>query len=475
MTLTLAVAVVILFGFPWQIRRSVGHDGGVSEIVRRPMSRNAKLAKIPLGVAGRAAVGFGRKLAGGDRKEINTEMNQKAAEQLFAVLGELKGGAMKFGQALSVMEAAVPEEFGEHYREALTKLQAAAPPMPAATVHRVLDQQLGTDWRKRFESFDDTPAASASIGQVHKAVWSDGRQVAVKVQYPGADEALRADLRTLNRMTGLFAKVIPGADVKPLLAEINERTEEELDYRNEAANQRAFSKAYDGHPEFVVPKVVASAPKVIVSEWLDGTSVSAIIAAGEADPEGTRVLRNRVAGLMGRFHFSSPEIVGLLHADPHPGNFMITPEGKLAVIDYGACAPLPGGFPELLGRILALAVAEEYGQLTELLHANGWVLPGRTLTEQEIEEYLRPFTDPIRSESFHFTRRWMQRVAGKATDYSSPEMKTARAMVLPAEYVMIFRVLGGSIGICAQLDAEVPFIQLASRWLPGFREERDSA
>src|SRR5690606_40852788 len=115
MAITILCTVVILFAFSWPIHRSVGHDGRVSEIVRRPMSRNAKLAKIPLGVAGRAAVGFGRKLAGGDRKEINTEMNQKAAEQLFAVLGELKGGAMKFGQALSVMEAAVPEEFGEHY------------------------------------------------------------------------------------------------------------------------------------------------------------------------------------------------------------------------------------------------------------------------------------------------------------------------------------------------------------------------
>lgn len=447
----------------------------MSEIVRRPTSRNAKLAKIPLGIAGRAAVGFGKRLAGRDRDEVNADLNQKAAEQLFTVLGELKGGAMKFGQALSVMEAAVPEEFGEHYREALTKLQAAAPPMPAATVHRVLDHQLGTQWRERFASFDDTPAASASIGQVHKAVWSDGRPVAVKVQYPGADEALRADLRTLNRMTGLFAKVIPGADVKPLLAEINERTEEELDYRNEARNQRAFAKAYDGHPEFVIPKVVAGAPKVLVSEWLEGTPVSAIIAAGQADPEGTRVLRNRVAALMGRFHFSAPETVGLLHADPHPGNFMITPEGKLAVIDFGACAPLPNGFPEQLGRILALAVQEDYAELTELLHENGWVIPGRTLTEREIEDYLRPFTDPIRSDSFHFTRRWMQRVAGKATDYSSPEMRTARALMLPAEYVMLFRVLGGSIGICAQLDAEVPFIQLAATWLPGFREERDSA
>ncbi|MFI9509496.1 ABC1 kinase family protein [Nocardia sp. NPDC052566] len=447
----------------------------MSEIVRRRSSRNAKLAKIPLGIAGRAAVGFGKKLAGGDKTEINAQLNQKAAEQLFTVLGELKGGAMKFGQALSVMEAAVPEEFGEHYREALTKLQAAAPPMPAETVHRVLDQQLGTQWRQRFSSFDDTPTASASIGQVHKAVWSDGRTVAVKVQYPGADEALRADLKTLSRMTGLIASVIPGADVKPVLAEITERTEEELDYRNEGSNQRAFAKGFDGHPEFVVPKVVASAPKVIVTEWLDGVAVSSIIKAGSEDPEGTRAQRNRVAGQMARFHFSSPETIGLLHADPHPGNFMVLPDGKLAVIDFGACAPLPDGFPAELGRILGLAVAEQFDELTELLHENGWIIPGRKVTDQEIADYLRPFTDPIRTESFHFTRKWMQRVAGKASDITSPEMKTARSLVLPADYVMIFRVLAGSIGIAAQLDAEIPFMQLANTWLPGLREERSAS
>ncbi|MGO4614728.1 ABC1 kinase family protein [Nocardia sp. 2YAB30] len=447
----------------------------MSEIVRRPASRNAKLAKIPLGIAGRAAVGFGKKLAGGDKSAINAQLNQKAAQQLFTILGELKGGAMKFGQALSVMEAAVPEEFGEHYREALTKLQAAAPPMPAATVHRVLDQQLGTQWRRRFREFDDTPAASASIGQVHRAVWSDGRTVAVKVQYPGADEALRADLKTLSRMTGLIASVIPGSDVKPILAEITERTEEELDYRNEAANQRAFAKAFDGHGEIVVPKVVASAPKVIVTEWLDGTAVSAIIARGAEDPVGTRALRNRVAGLMGRFHFSAPEVVELLHADPHPGNFMMLPDGKLAVIDFGACAPMPGGFPPVLGRMLALAVEERFAELTELMYDHGWVIPGRVVTHQEIADYLRPFTDPIQTDSFHFTRKWMQQVAGRASDISSAEMKTARALQLPAEFVMIFRVLGGSVGILAQLDAELPFMQLVRTWMPGFRAERTAS
>ncbi|MEU0545654.1 AarF/UbiB family protein [Nocardia sp. NPDC005978] len=453
------------------------HDGGVSEIVSKRSSRNAKLAKIPLGIAGRAAVGFGRKLVGGDKSEINAELNQKAAEQLFAVLGELKGGAMKFGQALSVFEAAVPEEFGEHYREALTKLQAAAPPMPTAAVHRQLDQQLGTGWRQRFKDFDDAPTASASIGQVHKAVWSDGRTVAVKVQYPGADEALRSDLKTLNRMAGMIGSLIPGADVKPVLAEISERTEEELDYRIEGGHQRQFAKAFDGHPRFLVPKVIASAPKVIVTEWLENaTPVSTIITRGMEDPAGTLELRNRVAAQMGEFHFSAPAIAGLLHADPHPGNFMVLEDGRLAVIDYGACAPLPNGFPPELGQMVALAVEERFDELVTLMTTNGWVIPGKTVTHQEIQDYLRPFTDPIKTETFHFTRKWMQRVAGKATDISNQEMiKTARALQLPAEHVMIFRVLGGSIGICAQLDAELPFMKLMQDWVPGYKEYRTAS
>jgi len=459
--------------FSWHTGRYVGHDGEVSEIVSRRSSRNAKLAKIPLGIAGRAAVGFGRKLAGGDKQEINAQLNQKAAEQLFSILGELKGGAMKFGQALSVMEAAIPEELGEHYREALTKLQAAAPPMPTSSVHRMLDQQLGTGWRKRFREFDDAPAAAASIGQVHQAVWSDGRSVAVKVQYPGADEALRADLKTLNRMGGAIATILQAADVKPVLAEISEHMEEELDYRHEAAHQRAFAKGFDGHPNIVVPKVIASAPKVLVTEWLsDATPLSAIIKQGTEDPEGTRERRNRMAGLMGEFDFSSPATCGLLHGDPHPGNFMMLPDGRLAVIDFGMCAPLPGGFPPILGQMVAFAVDDRFDDLTRLMYDNGWVIPGKTVTGEEIANFLRPFTDPIRTETFHFTRKWMQRVAGKATDVTSAEMRTSWSLQLPPEHSMVFRVLMGSIGICAQLDAEMPFMKLMQDWVPGYAEHR---
>src|SRR6202011_2393412 len=232
-------------------------DGHVADIKRGRAARNAKLASIPVGFAGRAALGVGKRLTGKSRDDVQAEMLEKAANQLFTVLGELKGGAMKVGQALSVMEAAIPEEYGEPYREALTKLQKDAPPLPAAKVHRVLDAQLGTKWRQRFSDFNDTPVASASIGQVHKAGWSDGREVAVKIQYPGADEALRADLKTMRRMVGVVKQLAPGVDVEGIVDELISRTEMELDYRLEAEHKAAFPKAYDGDPHFVVPRIVA--------------------------------------------------------------------------------------------------------------------------------------------------------------------------------------------------------------------------
>src|SRR4029079_7910015 len=157
--------------------------------------------------------------------------------------------------------AAVPDELAAPYREALTKLQAAAPPMSTQATHRVRAEHVGRRCPNRFARFDAPTAAAASIGQVHRAVWHDGRQVAVKVQYPGADEALRSDLRQLQRFSRLFQALVPGAEVKPLLQELSDRMTEELDYRIEADNQRAFAAAFAGDPHVLIPRVVASSPK----------------------------------------------------------------------------------------------------------------------------------------------------------------------------------------------------------------------
>ena len=175
-------------------------------------------------------MGLGKRIGGKSAEIVAEEIQQRTAEQIFKVLGELKGGAMKLGQALSIFEAALPQEIVGPYRATLTKLQDAAPPLPAATVHKVLSEQLGDDWRDNFLSFDDQPTAAASIGQVHKAVWHDGRQVAVKIQYPGAGKALLGDFAQLARLGKMFGALLPGLDIKAVLAELRDRVAEELDY-----------------------------------------------------------------------------------------------------------------------------------------------------------------------------------------------------------------------------------------------------
>lgn len=431
---------------------------------RKTAARTARLASIPLGVAGRAVGGWGKRLAGQNAEQVSAELSARTAEQLFAVLGQLKGGAMKFGQALSVFEAAVPNELAEPYREALTKLQSAAPPMSSQTTHRVLAEQLGRAWRERFSSFDDTPSAAASIGQVHRAVWHDGRDVAVKVQYPGADQALLSDLRQLQRFSRLFQMLVPGTEVKPLLQELTDRMSEELDYRSEAANQRAFAKEFARDRHVVVPRVVASAPKVLVSEWVEGRPLAAIIR------DGGRAERDRAGYLLAEFHYSSPARVGLLHSDPHPGNFMLTDDGRLCVIDFGAVAHLPEGLPEAHGRMIRLALDGESCALLKLLQEEHFIRPDQAdlLEAEHVYAYLAPFVEPVRTETFHFTRSWMQRQAMRVGDVRSQDFRTGRSLNLPPQYLLLHRVLGGSTGILCQLDAELPVRDLMARWQPGF-------
>jgi predicted unusual protein kinase regulating ubiquinone biosynthesis (AarF/ABC1/UbiB family) len=403
-------------------------------------------------------------MAGRDRDEVTAALQQRTAEQLFDVLGTLKGGAMKFGQALSVFEAAIPDEFAAPYREALTKLQNSAPPMPTRTAHRVLATQLGTGWRDRFAEFDDDASAAASIGQVHRATWSDGRPVAVKIQYPGAAGALKADLDQLARIAPLLGPLIPGLQIRPLIRELRDRVLEELDYVREANPQRVFAREFAGDPSIRIPRVVASSPKVLVSEWVDGIGLASII------DHGSREQRNTAAALLTELHFSAPQRVRLLHADPHPGNYMLTADGRLGVIDFGSIAALPHGTPPILGRVSRLALRRDAAAVLDELRAAGFVTGKFHPEPQKLLNYVAPFTEPLGVRSFHFNRAWMQGQAAKMADWSTDESKLARHLNLPPEYLMIHRVTFGSLGVLCQLDASAPFRAIVERWLPGFSD-----
>ncbi|WP_407659302.1 ABC1 kinase family protein [Jiangella rhizosphaerae] len=436
--------------------------GDVSDVPRNAVNRAFKLASLPLGLAGRATLGLGKRLSGASAESVSADVQQRTAEHIFRVLGELKGGAMKFGQTLSVLEAGIPEELAAPYRATLTKLQESAPPMKAATVHGVLAADLGPDWRDRFRSFDDTPAASASIGQVHKAVWHDGRTVAVKIQYPGAGDALRADLRQVARLGRSVGALVPGMDAKALVEELHDRMVEELDYRMEADAQDGFALAYDGDPEFAVPKLVEGAEHVLVSEWLDGRPLSKVIA------EGTKDERDQAGLLYVRFLFSGPARAGLLHADPHPGNYRITADGRLGVLDYGAVARLPEGLPPSIGQLMRRALAGEADEMLDGLREEGFVKPHIDLDPEDLYDYLAPFLEPARVERFHFNRPWMREQFARINDPRRPGYSIGLKLNLPPSYLLIHRVWIGGIGVLSQLDCEAPFRAELERWLPGF-------
>ncbi|MDQ0992942.1 AarF/ABC1/UbiB kinase family protein [Streptomyces sp. V3I7] len=449
----------------------------MSDLPRKAVTRTAKLAALPLGFAGRATWGLGKRIVGESAEIVGRELQQRTAEQLFKVLGELKGGAMKFGQALSVFESALPEEIAGPYRAALTKLQDAAPPMPTRTVHSVLEERLGADWRERFLEFEDKPAAAASIGQVHRAVWHDGREVAVKVQYPGAGEALLSDLNQLGRFARLLGPLIPGMDIKPLIAELRDRVSEELDYELEAQAQRVHAEEFADDPDILVPAVVHQSDQVLITEWIDGIPLSEIIT------EGTEEQRDRAGQLLARFLFSGPARTGLLHADPHPGNFRLLrgtsddsddeDSWRLGVLDFGTVDRLPGGLPTPIGCSLHLALDGEADAVHELLCAEGFIKESMELEPDAVLDYLLPIIEPAQVDAFTFTRTWMRSQAARIADPRSPAYQLGKQLNLPPAYLLIHRVTLSTIGVLCQLGATVRLREELEEWLPGFVPEEE--
>ncbi|MFF6905815.1 ABC1 kinase family protein [Streptomyces sp. NPDC012389] len=476
----------------------------MSDLPRKAVTRTAKLAALPLGFAGRATWGLGKRIGGRSAELVAREVQQRTADQLFKTLGELKGGAMKLGQALSVFESALPEEVAGPYRAALTKLQEAAPPLPAATVHAVLAERIGEEWREYFLEFEDKPSAAASIGQVHRGVWHDGREVAVKVQYPGAGEALLSDLTQLSRFARLLGPLVPGMDIKPLIKEMRDRVSEELDYELEAQAQRIHAEEFADDPDVVIPGVVHQSDQVLITEWMDGIPLADVIADGTAEQ------RDRAGQLLARFLFSGPARTGLLHADPHPGNFRLLPpvEGadgtddsdaadgadatdaadaadaagkpeslawRLGVLDFGTVDRLPGGLPGTIGESLRMTLEGDAAGVYGRLRDEGFVKESIDLEPDEVLDYLLPIIEPAQVEEFAFSRGWLRDQAARIADPRSPAHQLGRQLNLPPSYLLIHRVTLSTIGVLCQLGAAVRLRDELEAWLPGFVEEAGEA
>lgn len=429
------------------------------------LGRSARLIGLPLGVAARAGVGAGKRLFGADAEDVDAQLKNAAAEQLFAVLGELKGGAMKFGQMMSMFEAFMPEDLAAPFRERLRQLQDGAPPMPSSKAQAVLRAELGSNWRSHFAEIDLRPAAAASLGQVHRGRLHDGTEVAIKVQYPGAAAAVASDLRQVRRLTKAISPLTGGLDLVSIAREMAIRITEEVDYTLEAAAQSQVAEALADHPRFVVPKVRLFTERVLVSDWVEGRKLISLTDRPAAE-------RNQAALDYVTFLFAGPSLAGILHGDPHPGNYLVTPDGRLGVVDFGLVARLPDGLPEPMGRLIRNAVNGDAEAMLAGLREEGFVTAA--VSAEELLDFFVAFVEPAKVNQFHFSREWSRQQFGRVHSSMGPN-EVATKLNIPAHYMIIYRAWLGAISVLCQLDVVEDFAAILRQYLPGFAVEEDTS
>lgn len=425
----------------------------------RSAVRGARIAALPVAYAGRQAAGMGRRALGRPAAEVNRDIRLRTAQHIFEVLGELKGCAAKLGQLLAIYELALPAEIAEPYRIALTRLQDSAPVMLPAVVAEAMAESLGPEWRSLFLEFDDRRAAAASIGQVHRAVWHDGTPVAVKVMYPGGRAAVAADLRQLRRLTTVTSVFLPGADVKGVTEAICEGVEHELDFAAEAESQRTFAAAYADDPDFHVPAVVEQRGDVLITEWVDGTPVPAIVA------RGSRAERDRVGMLLVRFMASSWQRSGLLYSDPHPGNFRLLPDGRLGVLDFGACVPWPPeGFDALAEDYTRSVFRGGPDDLGSTARRHGFAEPDRSIDDGALYATVSPCMEPLRHRTYRLSNPWLRKHVLRVTN---PRLSNiVRQLTMPVWLTPFARAVLTAVGALCQLEAEGSYRDEIARWFP---------
>src|ERR671934_22381 len=358
-----------------------------------PTSRWSRAARVGRLAAGQAARQLGTRAANVTRDEqrANEALARRqvdTAEQIVAALGTMKGAAMKLGQVMSFLDVGlVPPEYREEFQAKLAELRDAAPKVSFKDMKKVIEQEYGEKIEDVFETFDPVPIAAASIGQVYRARLDDGRDVAVKVQYPGVGAAVRADMQNLGMILRLLKSIAPGLDPKSMAAEIRSRIDEELDYELEAQNQRTLARIYRGHPFIVIPDVVTSLSRerVIVSEYVEGKGFEEMKQLPQDE-------RDRIGEIIFRFYFGCMYRHHQFSGDPHPGNCVLLDDGRMAFLDFGLFKRIPAAAAEFELQTQRLGIERRGAELIEHLHRGGWMGDPSYYTEDGILEQFDDFT-----------------------------------------------------------------------------------
>ncbi|MBJ7521009.1 MAG: AarF/ABC1/UbiB kinase family protein [Solirubrobacteraceae bacterium] len=388
----------------------------------------------------------------------------ETAEQIVAALGTMKGAAMKLGQMLSFMDVGlVPEEFREDFQAKLAELRDAAPKVSFKEMRKVIEGEYDEKLDEVFETFDPVPIAAASIGQVYKARLHDGRDVAVKVQYPGIGAAVRADMQNLGLILRLMKSVAPGLDPKALGEEIRERIDEELDYELEASNQRTLARIYDGHPFIVVPKVMTdlSREKVIVSEFVSGRGFEECKQLPDEE-------RNRIGEIIFRFYFGSMYRHHQFSGDPHPGNSMLLDDGRMAFIDFGLFKRLPAQVAEFELELQRLGIQRRGEDLIDHLSRGGWISGKKDYEPDEViqqfDEFIGWFT---KDEEIALTPEYATKVILEMSDPRSSFFGKMRHETLPPDHLFGRRLETLTLAVLGQLRATANWGGIAREWIDG--------
>jgi predicted unusual protein kinase regulating ubiquinone biosynthesis (AarF/ABC1/UbiB family) len=434
---------------------------------RIPTSRLARTARVSSLAAGQAARHLGTRATNLARTEEGRDKalerrHLEAAEQIVAALGTMKGAAMKLGQVMSFLDVGlVPEEHREEFQRKLGELRDAAPKVRFSDMKKVIESELGDSIEEVFAAFETEPVAAASIGQVYRARLHDGRDVAVKVQYPGVAQAVRADMQNLGMILRLMKRIAPGLDVKATAEEVRSRIGDELDYELEAQNQRSMARIYRGHPFIVVPDVVTSMTreKVIVSEFVSGLGFDAIKQLDQPT-------RDRVGEIVFRFYFGCMYRHHQFSGDPHPGNFLLMDDGKVAFLDFGLFKVMP---KELLEIELACQRAgheQDAAELKRIWAETGFLQHPENFREDKL---LAQFLDAtwwyVLDEDIELVPEIATQVMIEMSDPRSSHFGQMRHETLPADHLFGRRVEMLTLAVLSQLRAHGNFHRIAREWI----------